>query len=148
MRALQDLPLVDVRAQVLALLREQARPAEFYARREQTTDGDVRRLARHVEIDLLYRLVKACALAHAECSPTADSAGQAADWFIERARRLGVEHGPAAPLLQGRHLIEMGIAPGPAMGQQLRQVYELQLDGQVTTLDEARVAARRLLASR
>ncbi|HJQ23633.1 MAG TPA: polynucleotide adenylyltransferase [Blastocatellia bacterium] len=130
----------DVRAQVLALLGEQARPAAFYARREQTSDGDVRRLARRVEIDLLYRLVKACALA-------ADSAGQAADWFIERARRLGVEHGPPAPLLQGRHLIEMGVAPGPAMGQQLRQIYELQLDGQVTTLDEARAAARRLPAA-
>ena len=132
----------NVRAEALALLREQTRPAEFYARREQATDGDLRRLARHVEIDLLYRLVKACALAHVTA---AEPAGQAADWFIERARRLGVEHGPPAPLLLGRHLIEMGVAPGPAMGRQLRDVYELQLDGEVTTLDEARAAARRLL---
>ena len=76
-----------------------------------------------------------------------DSVVKAADWFIERARELGVEHGPPAPLLLGRHLLDMGIAPGPAMGELLRQVYDLQLDGQLLTLDEARAAARRLLAS-
>jgi tRNA nucleotidyltransferase (CCA-adding enzyme) len=138
----------DVRAQVLALLREQARPCDFFARREQTTDGDFRRLARHVEIDLLYRLVKACGLARAATAAADDRAVQAADWFIEQARRLGVEHGPPAPLLLGRHLLEMGLAPGPAMGERLRQVYELQLDGVVRTLDEARAAARRLSTSR
>ncbi|MFL6274310.1 MAG: CCA tRNA nucleotidyltransferase [Blastocatellia bacterium] len=138
----------DVRAQVLALLREQARPCEFFARREQTTDGDFRRLSRQVEIDLLYRLVKACGLARAAAAAADDRAVQAADWFIERARRLSVEHEPPAPLLLGRHLLEMGLAPGPAMGERLRQVYELQLDGQVRTLDEARAAARRLSTSR
>jgi tRNA nucleotidyltransferase (CCA-adding enzyme) len=138
----------DVRAQVLALLREQARPCEFFGRREQTTDGDFRRLSRQVEIDLLYRLVKACGLARAATAAADDRAAQAADWFIERARRLSVEHEPPAPLLLGRHLLEMGLAPGPAMGERLRQVYELQLDDQVRTLDEARAAARRLSTSR
>ena len=50
---------------------------------------------------------------------------------------LGVEHKPPAPILMGRHLIEMGVAPGPRMGEILKAVYELQLDGAVTTLDEA-----------
>lgn len=129
----------DVRAQVTALVREQQRPREFYCARERTTDGDFRRLARRVEIDLLYRTAKACALATAH-----DAAPNAEDWFIERARQLGVEYAPPAPLLQGRHLIDAGIAPGPAMGELLRRVYELQLDGAVTTLDQARAAARRL----
>jgi tRNA nucleotidyltransferase (CCA-adding enzyme) len=137
----------DVRAQVLALVREQDKPREFYARRAPPTDGDFRRLARRVEIDLLYRVAKACALASAAHSSTAEAAVKAADWFIERARQLGVEHGPPAPLLLGRHLLDMGIAPGPAMGELLRQIYDLQLDGQIITLDEARAAARRLLRS-
>jgi tRNA nucleotidyltransferase (CCA-adding enzyme) len=128
----------DVRAQVMALVREQARPFEFYQYRDRITDGDFRRLAQRVEIDLLYRLSKACALAHT-------SSAIAQDWFIERARALFVEHGPPAPLLQGRHLIEAGISPGPKMGETLRRVYNLQLDGQITTLEEALAAALRLI---
>jgi tRNA nucleotidyltransferase (CCA-adding enzyme) len=137
----------DVREQVVALVGEQDKPREFYARREQTTDGDFRRLARRVEIDLLYRLAKACGLASHAPSSLDDSALKAADWFMARARELGVEHRPPAPLLLGRHLLEMGIAPGPQVGQLLRRIYDLQLDGQVRTLDEARAAARRLLGS-
>jgi tRNA nucleotidyltransferase (CCA-adding enzyme) len=137
----------DVRAQVLALVRAQDEPREFYARREQTTDGDFRRLARRVEIALLYQVAKACALAGSASSSADDPAAEAADWFIARARQLGVEHGPPAPLILGRHLLDMGVAPGPRMGELLRQIYDLQLDGQVATLDEARAAARRLLAS-
>jgi tRNA nucleotidyltransferase (CCA-adding enzyme) len=136
----------DVRAQVLALVREQNKPGDFYAR-EHTSDGDFRRLARGVEIDLLYRLAKACALAASPALSAAPEAAPAADWFIERAGALGVEHGPPAPLLLGRHVLAMGMAPGPQVGDLLRRVYELQLDGRVTTIDQARAAARRLLAS-
>ena len=127
----------DVRAQVTALVREQLKPLEFYQRLDRTTDGDFRRLAQRVEIDLLYRVSKACALA-------AGLSTLAQDWFIEKARALRVEHGPPAPLFQGRHLIELGIAPGPQMGDLLRRIYDLQLDGQITTLEEAFAAARRL----
>jgi tRNA nucleotidyltransferase (CCA-adding enzyme) len=134
----------NVRAQVLALVREQAKPREFYARGARITDGDFRRLARQVENGLLYRVAKACALARLAHSPTDDEAVRAADYFIERVRRLGVEHGPPPPLLLGRHLMDMGIAPGPVMGELLRQVYERQLDGEVRTLDDARGLARRL----
>ena len=36
------------------------------------------------------------------------------DWFLERARSLGVEHAPPAPLLLGRHLLQLGVPAGPA----------------------------------
>lgn len=127
----------DVRSQVLSLVREQLRPREFYQARETAADGDFRRLAQRVDIDLLYRVAKACAAAR---GATPSTLGE--DWFIEKARSLGVEHGPPAPLLQGRHLIESGYEPGPQMGRLLRAVYELQLDGKVRTLDEALAAAR------
>ncbi len=67
------------------------------------------------------------------------------DWFIERARALGVEHDAPAPILLGRHLLELGVPPGPAMGRLLKAVYEKQLDGDVRTLDEAVATARALL---
>ena len=129
----------DVRSQFLALVRERRKPIEFYERRQTTTEGDFRRLAQQVDIDLLFRVAKACAVAH----DLARSSGPE-DWFIQRARALGVEHGPPAPLLQGRHLLEAGFEPGPQMGKLLRRVYELQLDGEVTTAEEALAAAQRI----
>ena len=128
-----------VRSQVLALVREHLKPRKFYQHRETTTDGNFRRLARRVDIDLLYRVAKACALGRGSASSSV-----AEDWFIERARAIGVEHGPPAPLLQGRHLLEAGFEPGPQMGKLLRSVYELQLDGEVTTSEEALAAAHRI----
>jgi len=129
----------DVRSQVLVLVREHRKPSQFYQRRETTTDGDFRRLAQYVDIDLLYRVAKACARGRGSASSSI-----AADWFIERARALGVEHRPPAPLLQGRHLLDAGFQPGPQMGKLLRSVYELQLDGKVTSSEEALAAAQRI----
>jgi tRNA nucleotidyltransferase (CCA-adding enzyme) len=67
------------------------------------------------------------------------------DWFLERARALGVEHQPPAPLLLGRHLLELGMLPGPPVGEILRQVYERQLDGEIRTVEEAIEAAKKVI---
>jgi tRNA nucleotidyltransferase (CCA-adding enzyme) len=69
------------------------------------------------------------------------------DWFIERARTLGVEHQPPPPLLMGRHLLALGLSPGPRIGELIKQVYEKQLDGEITTVEEAIEAARRLVSN-
>jgi tRNA nucleotidyltransferase (CCA-adding enzyme) len=65
------------------------------------------------------------------------------DWFIERARSLGVEHRPPPPVLLGRHVLALGVEPGPRVGEILKQVYELQLDGAIASLDEAIAEAAR-----
>jgi tRNA nucleotidyltransferase (CCA-adding enzyme) len=67
------------------------------------------------------------------------------DWFLERARALGVQHSAPAPILMGRHLKDLGVPPGRRMGEILRAVFEQQLDGTVRTLDDAIEAARRLV---
>ena len=59
------------------------------------------------------------------------------DWFLDRARALGVEHRPPPPMLLGRHMLELGVKPGPRIGEILKAVYEQQLDGVVSTLEEA-----------
>jgi len=43
--------------------------------------------------------------------------------------------------------MELGVQPGPRMGEILKAVYEQQLDGSVTSLDEAIAAAREVIAS-
>jgi tRNA nucleotidyltransferase (CCA-adding enzyme) len=129
----------DVRAQVLALVFDHLRPGQFHRDGERVTAGAFRRLARRVNINLLYRVAKADSLGRGAASTSVSQ-----EWFLERARELGVEHGAPAALLQGRHLVEAGFEPGPRMGELLRQVYELQLDGKVTTVEEALEAAKRI----
>lgn len=132
----------DVRAQVLGLVTEHLRPSAFYKAKDTVTDGAFRRLAQKVDLELLVRF------ARADChGRTGTFDCSAMDWFIERARSLGVEHRPPAPILMGRHLIELGVAPGPRMGEILRAVYELQLDGVVTTLDDAIAEGKRHIAN-
>lgn len=138
----------DVRQQVIALVREHLKPGEFYKKRDEVGDGAFRRLARKCELDLLYRVARADSLGrNAEWVPKEnwyDAVAQ--EWFIERARELEVAQAAPDPLLLGRHLLEMGMQPGPRMGEVTRAIYEMQLDGRVTTLDEARAEAKKLLA--
>ena len=70
------------------------------------------------------------------------------DWFLDRARALGVEHRPPAPILLGRHVLALGLQPGPRVGEILKAVYEHQLDGTVTTIDEAMTLAASLIGQR
>ena len=126
----------DVRAQVMGLVTEHLRPMAFFKTRDTVTDGAFRRLAQKVDLELLARF------ARSDChgrTGTFDCSG--IDWFLERARSLGVEHKPPTPILLGRHLIELGVSPGREMGDILRAIYELQLDGIVATLDDARLRA-------
>jgi tRNA nucleotidyltransferase (CCA-adding enzyme) len=67
------------------------------------------------------------------------------DWFLERARALGVQHRPPESILLGRHLLALGLDPGPRVGEILKAIYEQQMDGAVTTLEQAIDAARHLI---
>jgi tRNA nucleotidyltransferase (CCA-adding enzyme) len=131
----------DVRAQVVGLVAHHLKPGAFQ-KAANVTDGAFRRLAQKVDLELLARLARADCLGragHFDCS--------AMDWFIERARTLGIEHRPPAPLLLGRHVLGLGLTPGPRVGEILRQVYEKQLDGEVTSVEAGIEEARRLISA-
>jgi tRNA nucleotidyltransferase (CCA-adding enzyme) len=131
----------DVRRQVLGMTAQHLKPGMWFKVREEVGDGAFRRLAQKVDLELLARLAKSDCLGR---SPGTFNC-EAMDWFLERARTLGVEHRPPGPILLGRHLIELGMRPGPAMGEILKTVYEQQLDGKVRDLAGAIDAARTLM---
>jgi tRNA nucleotidyltransferase (CCA-adding enzyme) len=131
----------DVRQQTLALVESHAAPHQWFKTRETITDGMFRRLALKVELDLLYRVARADCLGRA-----GDFKPEAEEWFIARARELGVEERAPDPLLMGRHLLDLGLKPGPRVGEITRAVYETQLDGEVATLDDAINAAKKMIA--
>jgi tRNA nucleotidyltransferase (CCA-adding enzyme) len=134
----------DVRRQVLAIVADHLKPGLFSRERDKVGDAAFRRLALKCELDLLYRVAKADSLGRkAAGAPEPDAAAQ--EWFLERAHSLGVKREGPKPLLLGRHLLEMGLSPGPKIGEITERVYQLQLDGTVMTLDDALAAARRIL---
>jgi tRNA nucleotidyltransferase (CCA-adding enzyme) len=136
----------DVRSQVIALVRDHLKPGEFYKKRDEVGEGAFRRLARKCELELLYRVARADSLGRNTPQMPREQwyTAEAQEWFIQRARELAVDHHPPAPILLGRHLLELGLEPGPKMGEITRAVYEMQLDGIVRTLDDAKRVVKKM----
>jgi len=131
---------VDVRKEVLGIVAHHLKPGMWHKGRDEVGDGAFRRLAQKVNLELLAVLAKS------DCTGrTGTFDCSAMDWFLERARALGVEHQPPARLVLGRHLLSLGVRPGPAMGRMLQAIYERQLDGDVTTTEEGIEVARGML---
>ncbi|RPI53777.1 MAG: HD domain-containing protein, partial [Acidobacteria bacterium] len=130
----------DVRGQVLGLVAHHLKPGMLYKVRETLTDGAFRRLSQKANLELLARLAKSDCLGR-----TGNFDCTAMDWFLERARELGVDRSPPKPLLLGRHLLELGMTPGPEMGALLKRIYEKQLDGEIKTTEEGITLAAQTL---
>jgi tRNA nucleotidyltransferase (CCA-adding enzyme) len=133
----------DVRRQVLGIVANHLKPGMFAKADPPVGDGAYRRLAQKVDLELLARVAKSDCEGRGggfDCS--------AMDQFLERARRLGVEHAPPEPLVKGRHLLALGVKPGPAVGEVLKQVYERQLDGSATDFESAMALAREIARER
>jgi tRNA nucleotidyltransferase (CCA-adding enzyme) len=133
----------DVRREVLGMVANHLKPGMFCKAQPPVGDGAFRRLAQKVDLELLARV------ARADCEGRGGGFDcSAMDWFVQRARELGVEHAPPDPFVKGRHLIALGVAPGPALGEVLREVYERQLDGRVADFDAAFALAQEIARER
>ena len=133
---------LHVPRRVLPLVRCLPQVQALHARRDALPPGALPRLAMHVPLAELARLSTALERALSG-SPDAPAAG----WLAGRARKDGVWEKPLAPLLQGRHLIALGLLPGPHMGPLLERAYELQLDGRLATAAAAQDWAREQVAA-
>ena len=127
-----DKQAIDVRALVIQLVGARKTPRDWFNRHESVEDKEFRFFSARISPRLATLLSRARGDA------------EAADWFEGNLRRLNVFDGPPAPLLMGRHLLEMGMTPGPQIGQIVNAVYLAQLAGEVTSLDEARALVGRV----
>lgn len=118
----------------------------------EPTDRDLWRLfdvAGDVTVDVLA-VAAVCAVALAakgecdvaEARGVVERAQRVVDlYFVDRARLM------PPPLLAGRDvMVALGLAPGPEIGRLLADVRSAQLDGRVTTREEALTFARDTLA--
>ncbi len=133
----------DLINEVVALVGSHMRPVDLYD--AQAGDSAIRRLARRVRrIDRLVRVARADQMGRPPRPFTDFPAG---DWLLRRARELAVADAAPRALVLGRHLIELGLAPGPRFGTILATCYEAQIEGEITTLEEGIEFARRLVAA-
>ena len=122
----------DLAEQVVPLVEHHLKPRQLHE--AAAGDAAVRRLARKVRIDRLVRVSRADARGRPPRSDAEDAAGQ---WLLGRARELEVAAQAPRPLIQGRHLIDLGLEPGPSFGPILEAWFERQLEGEFRDLEHA-----------
>ena len=131
---------------VTVLVREHLRPSMLYNDREKVTPGAIRRLALRVSIPELLLVAEADHFGR-----TTDDALRrefpAKQWLLDQASKLDVRDEKPKPFLKGRHLLQLGMRPGPQMGKVLAEAFGLQLDGAILSLEEAKAWASQRLGS-
>ena len=116
--------------EVPPLVRFHMRPYAMW--RDRSSDGAIRRLAAKVtRIDRLLRV----AAADDAGRPPFPSEPAPLVWLAEQAKRLAVEDAAPRPLVMGRHLIELGMKPGPDFKRIIDACYEAQLDGKFADVE-------------
>jgi len=130
-RLTRDRDLVE---DVVALVVHHLRPHSLF--KGGAGPSAVRRLATKVPIERLVRHARADH--YGRTTPDAIArVFPAGDWLLATAKELDVAESGPRPILMGRHLLERGWTPGPAMGEILGRAFEAQLDGEFTDLDGA-----------
>jgi len=96
----------------------------------------IRRLATKVNIEELVTVARADFLGRTT-EVSLKGVYEAGDWLLKKAKALDVYNKPPIPLLQGRDLIALGLAPSKEFKPLLEKVYLAQLDGVITKKIEA-----------
>jgi tRNA nucleotidyltransferase (CCA-adding enzyme) len=129
---------------VVPLVREHLRPKEFFD--TSASPAAIRRLASRVKrIDRLVRVAQADRSGRLGIQPETFPAGQ---WLLQQAEALRVRDSAPRPIVMGRHLIDLGMSPGPAFKLILEACYEAQIEGKITCLEDGIAMVKRLRKNR
>lgn len=120
-------------------IRERVLPlvVNHMAHFQTVSDRAVRRLAKRLHpenIRDLLTLMTADAFGRPPLPREIPASVQA---IAQKAEELAVREEPPPPILLGRHLLELGFEPGPALGNILNAAYEAQLAGSIADLNSA-----------
>jgi len=119
---------------LLPLVEHHLKPSQFYA--AKSGSKAIRKLATKVNIEELIVVSEADFLGRTtEDALTCDY--KAGEWLLQKAAELQVKSKPLERLVQGRDLIDLGLKPSPQFKAIIDEVYELQLEGSVSTREEA-----------
>ncbi len=139
---------VDLGVITPLLIRTHHRANELWQNREDVTRKAFNRLAAEVkgEIELVVALDAADRAGRKRA--LVRGLGREAKWLLAKFEELRVNRETIKPLVLGRHLIKLGVEPGPEMGRILKKLYEMQLDGVFETAPDGIRQAEKLVARR
>ena len=128
--------------EVLPLVEYHMRPLDLY--KNQAGDNALRRLATRVKrVDRLVRVT------HADKSgrpPLPIGNFPEGEWLLKKATELAIRDSAPKALILGRHLIELGLEPGPHFNKLLKRCYEAQLEGEFTDIESGRTYLKSILS--
>jgi tRNA nucleotidyltransferase/poly(A) polymerase len=135
----------NLRKMVPRLIRTHHRLSELWQNRRAVTRKAFNRLAAETngEIELLVYLDAADRAGRKKrLVRSLDKQGK---WLLRKFDELNVSRETIVPLVMGRDLLKLGVAPGPSMGKLLKRLYQLQLDNAFETRAQGLEAAARLI---
>lgn len=106
----------------------------------------VRRLAERLHPATIEQLMVVVQADHAGRPPLPKDMPANALEIQRIAKELNVEASAPKPLILGRHLIELGLKPGPAFKQILDLFFEKQLDGDFDNLEDGKFLLKKAIA--
>ena len=99
--------------------------------------ASIRRLAKRLEPENITGLALVMIADHFGRPPEPEIEPESIRTLLEKAADLKVQDSAPKPILLGRHLIALGLTPGPLFGEMLKAAYERQLNGDIQTQEEA-----------
>ena len=126
----------DLIKQVTSMVKEHLRPIQLFNERNRINSGTIRRLALRVRIPDLILLAKADYLGR-NLTEKEKECFEAGDWLLAEAERMNVKDQGPSPLLMGKHLLKLGMSPGPEIGNILKLAFEKQLNGDLQSNEQA-----------
>jgi putative nucleotidyltransferase with HDIG domain len=138
----------NLRKTVLLLIKNHHRASELWQNRQALTRKAFNRLAADTdgEIELLAFLDAADRGGRKEKPMTGlDREGR---WLLKKFRELDVNKDTIRPLIMGRDLLKLGVAPGPGMGKILNELYKRQLDNEFQTKAQGLKSAKKLIGEK
>ena len=123
---------VAIRQRVIPLV------ANHMAHLQLVTDRAVRRLARRLEPETIQGLCLVITADGMGRPPKPAAVPESVTQLLNKSGELRIRENAPKPILQGRHLLELGMAPGPQFSRILAAAFEAQLDGEFADLEGAR----------
>lgn len=117
-------------------------PSIYY--KGKAKNSTIRRLSTKVNIEELVTVARADFLGRTT-EESLSGIYKAGDWLLKKAEELDVYNVPPISLIQGRDLIALGLKPSVEFKKILNRVYESQLEGKVSTIEEAAAYAKVLI---
>ncbi len=127
---------------ILPLVEYHLAPSIYF--RGGAKDSTIRKLAKKVNIVELVTVARADFLGRTT-EASLKGIYEAGDWLLRKAKALNVSTEPMVSLLQGRDLIALELKPSKEFKKILDEVYQAQIEGRVSSKEEALEWVKKLI---